>query len=489
MKQQILILALVCTLPSITLAQRDSQSLPIKDSRSLPIVDVKKVVITESIAKDAYLWGYPLVRFERTKKLMTTTAGYGHAPINYFFHANRLPMPQDTGVANPIPDSLYSSAFLDLREQPMVLQTPRIRNRYYSLQFFDAFNNNIATISSRTRGEVAGKFFITGPHYVGATPAGFEHIRVTTNFVWINGRIETQSPAEVKTSLNLIRKYDLKPYNVYLGRQRMAKTPPRLTAQSTAALDPRLISTAGVGFFDELGTALRENEPASLDTAMMSRFRSANIGIAVRTSRFVTTREIRDSYSRAIAAAEMDIDNTVKNNMVMNRNGWNYVMINGDLKENNTLRAAMSKIYFGQSSPAESLHPVAYVDSQNTRLNGNTTYILRFAKGKLPPVGALWSLTPYNLRQKNLVANNLQRYSVASYSKNLNYNPDGSLDIYVSANEPRGFTQNWLPVPRGNFYLMMSMYNPTNDVIQGKYTLPRPQRTNLTPVISLNNNF
>jgi len=477
MKHKILLLALICTLPSISKSQRDSQSLP--------IIDIKKVVITEAIAKDAYLWGYPLVRFERTRQLMTTTPGYGHAPINTFYHASQLPTPQNINVANPIPDSLYSSAFLDLREQPMVLQTPRIKDRYFSLQFFDAFNNNIATVSSRTRGATAGKFFITGPRYIGETPAGFEHIRVTTNFVWINGHIETQGPTQVKSSLKLIRKYDLKPYNVFLRKQRLVKAT-ALTGKVTAAMDPRQISSAGVEFFDELGVALRETEPTALDTAVMNRFRSANIGIALRTTRFIKTREVRESYARAIVAAELEIARAVKSNLVVNRNGWNYVVPNGDLKNNNALRAAMSKIYFGQSSPAESLHPVAYVDNQNGRLNGNSSYILRFAKGSLPPVGALWSVTPYNLRQKSLVTNSLQRYAVGSYSKNLNYNPDGSLDIYISANEPRGFTQNWLPVPRGSFYVMMNMYNPTTDVIQGKYVLPRIQRVNLTPVISLN---
>lgn len=475
MKQMILFLAFVCTLPSLSFAQKDSQSLP--------IVNAKKSVITESIAKDAYLWGYPLVRFERTKKLMTTTPGYGHAPINYFFHASQLPTPQDRSVANPIPDSLYSSAFLDLRAQPMVLQTPKIKDRYYSLQVFDAFNNNINTISSRTRGEAAGKFFITGPRYIGATPVGFEHIRVPTNFAWINGRIQTETPSAVRSSLSLIRKYDLKPYNVYLGKQRSVKAPV-LSAKNTTVIDPRTIPNAGVGFFDELGIALRENEPTTLDTPMIDRFRSANIGAGIKTTRFTSNRETRDSYIRAIASAELDIDNAVKTKLVTNRAGWNYVIATPETQTNPTLRAAMSKVYFGQSIPLESLHPVSYVDNYNARLNGNATYILRFAKGKLPPVGAMWSVTPYNVAQKNLIANNLHRYAIGSYSKGLNYNPDGSLDIYVSANEPRGFTQNWLPVPRGDFYIMMSMYNPTIDVIQGKYTLPRVQRVNLTPVIS-----
>lgn len=483
MRQIFLFLASVLILPNLFAAQTVAQN----DSQSLPIVDVKKVVITESVAKDAYLWGYPLVRFERTRKLMTTTPGYGHAALNYFYHANRLPSPQDRGVSNPLPDSLYSSAFIDLREQPLVLQTPKIKDRYYSLEFFDAFNNNIAIISSRTRGEAAGKFFITGPHYIGEVPMGFEHIHSATNFAWINGHIETNSPGQVKSSYKLISKYELKPYSVYLGKQRMATKAPRLTGTATAAMDPRTIQNSGVAFFDELGIALRENEPANLDAATMNRFRTANIGTAVKTSRFATTRETREAYQRAIASGEMDIDSATKNNLLSTRNAWNFVLPKGDVKTNNALRSAMSRTYFGQPSPIESLHPVTYVDLNNKRLNGNAVYILRFAKGQLPPVGAMWSVVPYTSGQGSLIANTLRRYALGSYSKDLKYNPDGSLDIYLSSTEPRGMAQNWLPVPRANFYVMVNLYNPTNDIVQGKYTLPRVQSVNLAPIISLNN--
>lgn len=477
MKPMFLLLAFAFVLPRHLFAANDSQSLP--------IVDVKKVVITEAIAKDAYLWGYPLVRFERTKRLMTTTPGYGHAPMNYFFHANHLPLPQDRDVSNPLPDSLYSSAFLDLRQQPLVLEIPRIKDRYYSLQFFDAFNNNIAIVSSRTRGQSAGKFFITGPHYIGGTPAGFEPIRSSTNFAWVNGRIEADGPSGAKSAYKVIRKYDLRPYNVYLGKQRMGKKPV-LSGTMSPQMDPRRIYSAGVGFFDELGTALRENEPANLDPAKMNRFRSANIGPAVRTSRLANTRDLREAYVRAVTAAELEMDRSVRNQLISHRNGWNFVLPSSDIKSNDTLRAAMSKYYFGQSSPLESVHPVTYIDTNNVRLNGNSSYILHFSKDKLPPVGAFWSVAPYNSRERNLIDNNLKRFSLGSSSKNLTYNPDGSLDIFISSNEPRGRTGNWLPVPRGNFYVMMNLYNPTNDVIQGNYNLPRIQRTNLSPFISLN---
>lgn len=476
-KQPLLILAFIFLLPSLGFSEPTSQMQP-------PI-DIKKIVLTEKIAKEAYLWSYPLVRFERTKRLMTTTRGFGHAPLNSFYHSNHLLTPDDKEISNPLPDTLYSSAFLDLRNQPMIMQTPKIKDRFYNLQIMDAYANIIAIVSSRTRGEVAGQFFITGPHYIGATPAGFEHIHSSTNFVWITGHIAANSPEQVKSSYNYIRKYNLLPYNVYLGKQKRQK-PPALTAKVNPAYDPRKLGDAGIQYYDELGIALRENEPSGLSSSLMERFRSIGVGSGLNTSRNASRREIRDAYERAIVSAEIEIDRIIKKELLKNRNGWNYVIRDNVFDNNDSRRAALSKVYFGEILALEAIHPATSVDNNNVRLNGNWTYVLHFAKDKTPPVGAFWSIAAYNAQKRNLVENSLNRYALGSYSGNLTLNLDGSLDIYISANEPTGHTQNWLPVPRGNFYVMINMYNPTNDVISGKYTVPSLRRLPVTPIISLN---
>ncbi|WP_413289378.1 DUF1254 domain-containing protein [Bdellovibrio sp. HCB337] len=477
MKRLLIAFAFVLSIPDSSLfAQTDNP---------LPPVDINKIVTTEAIAKEAYLWGYPMVRFERTRKLLTTTPGYGHAPINTFFHATRLAGPNEKGMSNPLPDTLYSSAFLDLRQQPMVLQIPKITNRYYSLQFMDANTTNVSFVSSRTQGAMAGKFFITGPNFIGATPAGFQQIRASTNHLWVIGHIEAPFESDVKSAVSLLKKYDLKPYNVYLGKAKMAKTPD-LVAKVTTNMDPRGLAKAGVQFFDELGTALRENEPTNLEPAIMERFRSIEVGPGLRTSRITNVREMREAYERAIASAEIDMNNTVKKDLIKMRNGWSYITRGDGFGNNYTLRAAMSKVYFAETNSIESIHPVTRVDRDNIRLNGNSTYILRFNKNRLPPVSAFWSVVTYNSRDKSLVENSLRRYSLGSYSKGLLQNPDGSVDIYISANEPSGKTTNWLPAPRGNFYVMMNMYHPSTDVISGKYQLPGLQKMTVTPILSLN---
>ncbi|HEY8272715.1 MAG TPA: DUF1254 domain-containing protein, partial [Pseudobdellovibrionaceae bacterium] len=459
MKQLMFILIAIFFLPSLNLASP---------------IDLKKIVLTEEIAKDAYLWGYPIVRFERTKRLFTTTPGFGHAPLNSFYHATHLPNPEDKGMSNPLPDTLYSSAFLDLRNQPMILETPKIKDRFYSLQVMDAFTNNISFISSRTHGEAAGKFFITGPHFIGTTPPGFERIHSSTNFVWIIGHIAVESPAQVKTAYSYLRKYDLRPYSVYLGKEKMQKNR-LLTAKANLTFDPRKLADAGVRYYDELGMALLENDPAGLDGPLLGRFRTINIGPGLMTSQYISVREIREAYERAIASGEIEVDRSIKKDLIQNRNGWNFVSTRGEFNKYNTVRTALSKVYFGESSAIESIHPVIYVDNNNVRLNGNFTYLLHFTKDKMPPAKAFWSIAAYDAHERNLVRNNLNRYTLGSYSKNMVLNSDGSLDIYISANEPNGHIDNWLPVPRGNFYVIMNMYNPSDDVISGKYTLPSLQ--------------
>src|SRR5437868_4591210 len=104
-----------------------------KAQSSPEAVGIKQAVLTEEAAKDVYIWGFPLVRFERTKNIMTKIPGFGHSPINTFFHSNRLFTPDDKEMLTPLPDTLFSSAFLDLRNGPMVLITPTIKNRFYSL--------------------------------------------------------------------------------------------------------------------------------------------------------------------------------------------------------------------------------------------------------------------------------------------------------------------------------------------------------------------
>jgi hypothetical protein len=74
-------------------------------------------------------------------------------------------------------------------------------------------------------------------------------------------------------------------------------------------------------------------------------------------------------------------------------------------------------------------------DSQGQPLEGRNNYAVTFAKGETPPVRGFWSLTLYN-EEHFFHENPLNRYSLGTKNKNLNYNADGSLTLYAGTKSP-----------------------------------------------------
>ena len=135
-------------------------------------------------------YGIPLVMMDLTMKRMTNVSHPGGiaAPLNQFAHAPIFPPASFKNVVRANVDTLYSSAFLDLSSEPLVLSAPDTGSRYYLLPMFDAWTNVFATPGARTTGTKAANFVITGPDWKGMVPAGMREFKSPTNIVWILGR-------------------------------------------------------------------------------------------------------------------------------------------------------------------------------------------------------------------------------------------------------------------------------------------------------------
>jgi len=131
------------------------------------------------------------------------------------------------------------------------------------------------------------------------------------------------------------------------------------------------------------------------------------------------------------------------------------------------------------SKPNETKYYYQDLDEAGNRLNAANLYTVTFAKGETPPVNGFWSLSLYNSHHL-FEPNEIKRYSVGTKSKDLKYNADGSLTIYVQALPPSDDQQaNWLPAPKqGDFSLFMRAYGPKVAVIDGSWTPPAVKRAN-----------
>jgi hypothetical protein len=115
-------------------------------------------------AIEAYIYGYPLVTMEMTRRVMTNVekpAG-SHAPMGQFANLREYPTAAFRDVTAPNADTLYSIAWLDLSQGPWILQVPDEHGRYYLLPMLEAWTDVFADPGTRTTGTGAAH---DSPHF------------------------------------------------------------------------------------------------------------------------------------------------------------------------------------------------------------------------------------------------------------------------------------------------------------------------------------
>ena len=166
------------------------------------------------------------------------------------------------------------------------------------------------------------------------------------------------------------------------------------------------------------------------------------------------------------------------------KNGWQLVSGAFGTREamqgKYLTRAAAA--YFGLwgNDLEEAFYPETTFDADGEELNGSKqAYVLHFNAGEIPPAKAFWSLTMYKLPQQLLIENEIDRYVISSNTKGLQYNDDGSLDIYIQVENPgEEKVSNWLPAYNGPFSLQTRIYWPEQESLDPLYAMPAVQKNN-----------
>lgn len=162
--------------------------------------------------------------------------------------------------------------------------------------------------------------------------------------------------------------------------------------------------------------------------------------------------------------------NAVARRVTTTVNGWSSIRVAGQPGNGILVRAATAKVLPVVNVVEEAAYWTTTRDGDGAKLSGRRDYVLHFAAGQLPPNDAFWSLTITDA-VGYLVSNPLGRSSVNDRS-DLERGADGSIDILVQHEAPRGHERNWLPAPSGEFKLMLRAYLPGAAVLDGTYRVP-----------------
>jgi hypothetical protein len=414
-----------------------------------------------AVAEEAYVYGYPMMVVDQTRqslKGITNRFGYLASP----------PTAADKTVVRPNVDTLYSSAFLDLSAEPVVVHVPNTEGRYYVMQMMDANTNVFAAPGKRTTGTAAHDFVVIGPGWRKAMSLGMTmtSIRSPTNTVWIINRIQLNGDKDVEPVNALQKQFATARFSEWPG----GATPAAPMPEPAMGEKPPAVVAAmdGPSYFNKLAILLRDNPPPAADASILQRFATIGLvpGKAFNPSPdlALTVNKAKDRALEMIRAKVPTLGEDV--------NGWRILTKGiGTYGTDYLQRAAVTEFGLGANLPVDAVYPSASDDASGEPLVGDKPYVLHFNKNELPPVNAFWSLTMYD-KDGFFVENPLQRY--AARDSLLKKNPDGSVDVYLQANSPgKDREANWLPAPKdAPFTLLLRMYWPKAPVLDGSYRPP-----------------
>ena len=428
------------------------------------------------VAEQAVIYGIPLVMMDLTMRRATNVrhpVGLA-APVNQFANAPVVPTAAFKNVVRANVDTLYSSAFLDLSSEPLVLSVPDTHGRYYLLPMLDAWTNVFATPGARTTGTKAGTFVITGPNWKGTLPAGMRELKSPTNMVWILGRTQTNGPDDYPAVHAIQAGFKLVPLSLF-GKPYAA--PEGVVDPSADMKTPpveQLQNMTGAEFLTALARLLKFNPPPAADAPVLTKL--ATIGV-IPGQPFDSSKldpAVAKGLEGAVPAAIAVLREGARR-MGTSVNGWHIPKMNmGAFGTDYDTRAFIALIAFGANLPADSLYPTTFVDGDGNALNGTNHYVLHFDAGLTPPVKAFWSVTMYD-PQSFFVDNPINRYAISSWMP-VHRNSDGSLDIYIQHDSPGADKEaNWLPAPDGGFNITMRLYWPKDQrpsILDGSWKPP-----------------
>ena len=447
-----------------------------KKKESLSNEVVANIAITKSadsakaIAKEAWTYAFPMAMNYRTMHLYALDKTYPDyaGGFNKFKHYDKIFTASDTAVVTPNNDTPYSWAILNLADEPMVLEVPEIKNRYYSFQFVDLYTFNFDYVGSRTTGDKAGKYLIAGPDWKGEKPAGIDKVvQSETNLVTLLGRTELKmAPGDIENVKKIQAQYKLTPLHEFI--KGTAPAHKEFTLPYPAFKETDLSSSAFIGLANNL------LQYASLNLAESDlRAKFAKIGI-VPGKKFDPS-EYTPEVLKAITEGAQEAGKELKDGSDNLTNATDLFgtreMINGNYK-NRALGAAAG--LFGNTKE-EAIYIGTRSDNANNFMSGKNKYVIRFPKGQTPPNKYFWSITLYELPSRYLVSNPINRYSIGDRTTGLKYEANGDLVIYIQQEAPKGKESNWLPAPKDAFYYLIRIYGPEESILNGTWKAPQPE--------------
>ncbi len=480
--KQLVIVMFACLLCAVTVL---AQQLPIPKSAAEVPGPVVGTVMTKDYVRMAgrmaYVWAWPLVNMYNRRTSITRAPEPGLlggfmpvAPLGQISMLSDYISPQQKAVACPNQDVVYGIGFFALDKQPAVLQVPDFGNRFWVYGLYDARTDGFAQIG-KPYGTKPGFYLIVGPKWEGKIPGGIAGVaRCSTDLANLIPRVfmddTDQDRKAVQPIINQVVAYPLSEFDGKWKTKDWRKAPVFPMPESDSNSETRWVVPEK--FFDQLPEVMQQVPPLPGEEALYSW-----IGSVLEAA--AKDPETKKTLQKAAINAEKDLINPLfkwRYNGKPAGNNWNSPSNNAQWGTDYLNRTAVAKSNIFENRPVETKYFFTDCDGQGQQLDGKHLYKITFTREQLPPVKGFWSLTLYN-EHHFFHPNRLNRYSLGTKNKTLQFNPDGSLTLYAGERSPGGDKEsNWLPGPNGTFSLYIRAYWPDKPILVGTWLPPMVEK-------------
>jgi hypothetical protein len=436
------------------------------------------------IAKEAYIYGFPLIMNYKTlySNTIDRNSGDYKGDFNQLSCEARVFTPEDKAIVTPNSDTPYCMFWSDVRDEPVVFSVPDVDStRYYSFQFIDLYTHNFAYIGSLTKGSKAGKYLVALRSWDGEIPEDITEVfRCESGIFFTIVRTQLIDPNDLDNVKNLQNQYQLQTLNESLEKTSVKKERNDVFPKW---VEGEQFSEASFKYLDAM---LKLIDPIENEKPLIESFNKLGLGTKEGFDISILNPETQEAIKQGVKDGFAEMEAFIKANstdpLVSAKVFGSRAYLEKSAKENYDfdniylIRAVGAHLGIYGNSASEAIYPAFLVDADGNPMDASKNkYTLTFAPNQLPPVKSFWSLTMYDGKTQLLVDNPLDKYLVNSMMKDAFVrNKDGSITLYIQNESPgKKLEANWLPAPSGPFYCIMRLYGPTDAVLQGTWVSPK----------------
>jgi len=341
------------------------------------------------------------------------------------------------------------------------------------LPMLSLWTDVFAVPGTRTTGRnTARDFLVVSPHWNGDSPSALDIIRSPTRYVWLIGCTQTNGVSDYGNVHKVQDGMKLTPLSAW-GKGDYVPPKHEVDPAIDMKADPPKVVDGmdAAAFFGRFAELLKDNPPNQVDYPMIHRLERVGFKVGQSFDLKTAPADIRQAFERGYGDGKALVLAEGKKAAGIGEKGWVYTTRSGAYGTDYLYRAAIAQCCVGENLPQDAVYPALSSDSEGHPLDGSSSYVLHFEKGKLPPVDGFWSVTAYDI-DGYFMPNDLKRQAIGDRDK-LVTNADGSVDLYIQADSPgKDKEPNWLPVGKAPFTLLMRLCSPREEFLEGNWAPP-----------------